>query len=80
MIKGQAEKAKNLEWKEEEIQDPKKLQRRQSIEKIEIRKLKKKANNVFFDQNIVRSTDYYLNTFVDPLDLNEEKEYKLISL
>ena len=74
-IVGQSEKAKNLVWKEEESKDVQKLQRRQSIEKLEQRKYKKKATNVFIDQNIERNLDYYLNTFTDPLELTDENEY-----
>ena len=73
-IKGNAEKAKHLEWKEEDNKDVKKLQRRNSIEKLEQRKFKKKSTNVFFEQNIERNIDFYLNTFSDPLELTEENE------
>lgn len=48
------------------------MQRRQSIEKIEQRKFKKKSTNLIFDQNIVRNLDFYINTFSDPLELGEE--------
>lgn len=54
------------------MKDVKKLQRRQSIEKIEQRKFKKKSTNILFDQNIVRNLDFYINTFTDPLELIDE--------
>jgi len=63
-----------LEWKEEDSKDVKKIQRRNSIEKLEQRKFKKKSTNVFFEQNIERNLEFYLNTFSDPLEMTEENE------